>query len=505
MISRRASLALMAAAMASPAFGLPVFRAGSEHDFDRAWLEAEAQRLSQAPHQPLPDVPQGWQDLTYDQYRMMWFNPQRGLWTDEDRPFKVDFFHPGLYFPRPVEVNVVENGRAQTLAFDMSLFDRTDQFPDLNTTDETLGYSGLRLRAALERPDIFTEFAVFQGASYFRAIGTGMNYGISARGLAINTAGPEGEEFPEFTRFWLEAPQPGDATQVLHALLDSESCTGAFTFRIDPGTETRMAVEVTLYPRVNLPHVGFAPLTSMFLYDQTNRAGHDDFRPAVHDSDGLMVHNGAGELLFRPLKNPDQLEVSSFVDDNPRGFGLMQRARDIADFEDFEAHYEDRPALWITPGEDWGQGSVQLVEIPSDLEIYDNIVAYWRPRDGLRRGEVYRFTYDMEWSAEPPRPRAVAPVLNTAIGGNWNRSRTLVSIDFTDHPALSGAPDDYTRIVRTNRGEVTDGVLERNPRTGGLRLTFGIEPAEHTSMELRAQLLRDGEPVTEVWLYRWSA
>lgn len=505
MISRRDTLVGIAAlAAAGRANALPMFRDGTAHHFDRAWLEAEAQRLSQSPHMPLQSVPEGWRNLSYDEYRMMWFNPQRGLWMDEDRPFKVDFFHPGLYFPRPVEVNVVEDGEARTLAFDISLFDRTDQFPDL-PVDDTMGYSGLRLRAALERDDIFTEFAVFQGASYFRAIGTGMNYGLSARGLAINTATEAGEEFPEFTRFWLEAPRPGDATQVLHALLDGDSCTGAYTFHIDPGEATRMAVEVTLYPRVDLPHVGMAPLTSMFLFDQTNRAGHDDFRPAVHDSDGLMIHNGAGELLFRPLKNPVGLEVSSFVDVDPRGFGLMQRARDLADFEDFEAHYEDRPALWITPGESWGEGSVQLVEIPSDLEVYDNIVAYWRPRDGLRAGGEYRFTYDMEWSAEPPRPRDVAAVMNTAIGGNWDRSRTLVSIDFADHPALSRGPDDYTKIVQTNRGEVTEGVLERNPRTGGLRLTFALDPGDHPSMELRAQLLRGDETVTEVWLYRWSA
>lgn len=505
MITRRETLVGIAAlAAAGRANALPMVREGTAHPFDRAWLEAEAQRLSQSPHMPLPQVPEGWRNLSYDEYRMMWFNPQRALWVDEDRPFKVDFFHPGLYFPRPVEVNVVDGGEAQTLAFDMSLFDRTDQFPDL-PVDETMGYSGLRLRAELERQGIFTEFAVFQGASYFRAIGTGMNYGLSARGLAINTAGPEGEEFPEFTRFWLETPQSGDATQVLHALLDGDSCTGAYTFRIDPGDVTRMAVEVSLYPRVDLAHVGLAPLTSMFLFDQTNRAGHDDFRPAVHDSDGLMIHNGAGELLFRPLKNPAALEVSSFVDENPRGFGLMQRARDLADFEDFEAHYEDRPSLWITPGESWGQGSVQLVEIPSELEVYDNIVVYWRPRDGLTAGAEHRFTYDMEWSHEPPRPRAVAPVLTTAIGGNWDRSRTLVSIDFADHPALSGGPDDYTKIVRTNRGEVTEGVLERNPRTGGLRLTFALEPGEYPSMELRAQLLEGEETVTEVWLYRWSA
>jgi glucans biosynthesis protein len=514
MITRRETfqgLAVVAAALATTALtpiaaqALPMFREGSARPFDRAWLEAEALRLSQAPFQPLPDVPQQWQDLTYDEYRRMRFDVDRSLWLDRDGPFKVDFFHPGLYFPHPVEVNVVEDGTAQTLAFDMSLFETSEGFPEDLPIDDTMGYSGLRLRAHINTPDRFDEFTVFQGASYFRAVGQHMNYGLSARGLAINTGGADGEEFPEFTHFWLEVPQPGDTTQVVHALLDGDSCTGAFTFRVTPGERTMMDVTATLYPRVDLPHVGLAPLTSMFLFDQTNRAGHDDFRPAVHDSDGLMIHNGAGELLLRPLKNPETLEVSSFVDVSPQGFGLLQRARDLEDYEDFEAHYQNRPSLWITPGEGWGEGSVQLVEIPSDLEIYDNIVAYWRPRDGLTAGTPHHFTYAMEWSFEPERPRDVARVTNTAIGGNWNRSNTLVSIDFADHPSLLGDPDDFTKIVQTNRGVVSEGVLERNPGTGGLRLTFAIEPSEDiTSMELRAQLLRDEETVTEVWLYRWS-
>ena len=506
MISRRDTLLGLAALAASAKAGgaMPLVRPGTDHSFSRAWLEQEARRLSRGPFRPAPLVPEAWRNLDYDQYRQMWFRSRDALWSDQTLPFQVDFFHPGLFFPRPVEINVVQAGHAQTLAFDMSLFDRTDQFPEL-PLDSSMGYSGLRLRAELQTEGIFTEFAVFQGASYFRAIGTGQNYGLSARGLAIDTARPEGEEFPEFTRFWLETPMEGDPTQVVHALLDGESCTGAYTFRIQPGDATDMAVEATLYPRRRLEHVGLGPLTSMFLFDQTNRAGHDDFRPAVHDSDGLLIHNGAGEVILRPLKNPQELEVSSFVDENPQGFGLVQRARDLADFEDFEALYHIRPALWVTPGEDWGQGAVQLVEIPSNLEVYDNIVAYWRPRDGLAPNIEHRFTYNLHWCAEPPRPKPVARVLNTAIGGNWDRTQTLIAIDFEDHEALGGDLEELTLLLRTNRGEITDGVLQPNPRTGGLRLTFGVNPLDHPSMELRAQLLRENDPVSEVWLYRWSA
>lgn len=503
-LTRRTTLAgLVALGLSARAGAMPVFR-GDAQPFSREWLEGEAQRLSRRPFSPAPEVPQGWRDLSYDQYRMMWFNERRALWSDEARPFRVDFFHPGLFFPRAVEVSVVEAGEARSLAFDMALFDRTDQFPDL-PIDETMGYSGLRLRAELERAGIFTEFAVFQGASYFRAIGAGMTYGLSARGLALDTAEPTGEEFPEFTRFWLEAPVPGDPDMIVHALLDGPSTTGAYTFRITPGARTMMAVDCVLYPRRALEHVGIAPLTSMFLFDETNRAGHDDFRSAVHDSDGLMIWNGMGELLWRPLKNPTSLQVSSFVDDNPRGFGLMQRAREVEDFGDLEAHYQDRPGLWITPGESWGRGAVTLVEIPSDLEIYDNIVAYWRPREALQPGQPHRFSYGMEWSAAPEWPRDVAHVRNTRIGANFDRAGIVVAIDFDDHPNLQGDLERITRFVGTNRGTVSEGVLQRNPGTGGVRLSFSIDPGEATSMELRAQLVLDGVPLSEVWLYRWTA
>ncbi|MEM9249983.1 MAG: glucan biosynthesis protein G [Pseudomonadota bacterium] len=505
-LTRRAVLGLLAAASLSGRGQASALEKGARRPFSRDWLHDEAARRAAAPYRPLPEVPKGWRDLTYDQYRKIWFNAKKALWSDTARPYRVDFFHPGLFFPRPVEIAIVEGGEARTLAFDIDLFDRTDQFPDL-AVDETMGYSGFRLRAELETPDIYTEFMVFQGASYFRAIGTGQTYGLSARGLALDTAAPSGEEFPEFTHFWLETPDPESRMLKVHALLDGPSTTGAYRFSIMPGDETIVDVEATLYPRRELDHVGLAPLTSMFLFDETNRTRFDDFRPAVHDSEGLMVWNGAGELLWRPLANPRDLQVSSFVDNGPRGFGLMQRARDVEDFADLEAHYQRRPSLWITPGEDWGPGAVTLVEIPAEKEIYDNIVAYWRPREPVVPGAPYSFSYAMQWSDTPPRVRDVASVLNTRIGKGFDKTRpyVIVAIDFAPHPDLDGEMDGLTRHISSNRGSVSDGVLQRNPGTGGWRLAFKFDPEGAEAAELRAQLVKDGTSLTEVWLYRWTA
>lgn len=481
--------------------------------FDAGTVRQMARALAEAPYQARPQVPEDWRNLTYDEYRKIWFNTQAAIWADTDLPFEMDLFHPGLYFPRAVEVDVVQGGQANRLAFDFDLFDKTDDAPTL-AVDETMGYSGIRLRHRFPGETNHREFAVFQGASYFRAIGAEQAYGLSARGLALRTGDPEGEEFPEFIQIWVEEPAPGDPDITVHALMDSPSVAGAYRFRLTPGLACEMQVECTLYPRVDLDHVGIAPLTSMFLYDQTNRPRFPDFRPAIHDSDGLLVWNGAGEMLWRQLANPVNLQVSSFVDDNPRGFGLMQRARALSDFADLEAHYHERPSLWIEPEGDWGPGVVRLVEIPSDEEIYDNMVAYWRPRDVLPAGTEHRFAYRMLWSdettsARPPRRGDVARVLNTHMGLNFNRDAWLAAIDFESHPILDALPEKNGAIEGATvyigaRVETTQGVLQRNPETGGTRLAFQFDPADQDAVELRVQLFVEGAAVTEVWLYRWT-
>ena len=410
-------------------------------------------------------------------------------------------FPPGLYYPHPVDVAVIEDGQARPVRFDLDVFDKTDKFPDL-PVDDTLGYSGLRLRAEIEAPGIHTEFAVFQGASYFRAIGTGDIYGISARGLAIDTAEPSGEEFPEFRAFWIDRPAAATDTFVLHALMDSPSCTGAYTFTITPGQPLIMTVSAHVFARTDMTHVGIAPLTSMFQFDETNRDRFSDFRPAVHDSDGLLIHNGADETLWRPLANPKTLQISAFRDDNPKGFGLMQRARDFSDFADLFALYHRRPGLWVEPGAGWGPGAVTLVEIPTDDEIYDNIVAYWRPDGGLKAGQEHQMGYRLIWGDDSAFGAGLR-VLNTRIGDAFETG-IIVTIDFEDGPDLPSDLDSVERLVRASAGEVDGGILQRNPETGGARLAFNFIPGDAPLIEFRAQLRLNGAPLSETWLYRWT-
>ena len=504
---RREVLASLAALAASPALaqtatGEPGLQLGAPSTFDAGYVRRMARALAAQPYREPTRIPEAWTQISFDDYRAIWFDHRNAMWQDGPEPYRVDLFAPGLYFPTPIRIDVVEGGETRPILFDLEVFDRTDQFPDL-PIDETLGYSGFRLRAELETPGIFTEFAVFQGASYFRGIGAGHIYGLSARGLAVDTAEPSGEEFPEFRHFWLERPEPGADHLVVHALLDGPSVTGAYRFEIRQGDELRMGVAAEVFARRRLDHIGLGALTSMFQFDETNRHQFSDFRTAVHDSDGLLIRNGAGETLWRPLTNPRNLQISAFQDNNPRGFGLMQRPRSFEDYADLEALYHRRPSLWIEPRGEWGRGSVTLVEIPTDDEIYDNIVAYWRPSGALERGEARRFGYDMTWSARSDFGRGLR-VLNTRAG----RARStgiIFAIDFAPGP---GIPEDISTLapfVRSSAGEVSQGILQRNPETGGLRYNFTFWPGEAQWAEMRAQLRApDGGPLSEVWLYRWT-
>lgn len=473
--------------------------------FGATTVADRARALAAKPYEPRPQIPQSWRDLTYDQYRKIWFDGRNALWEGTDRPQRVDVFPPGLYYPQAVEVHVVEGATARKLRFDMGVFDTSDKFPEVEI-NETVGYSGLRLRAALEKAGIFQEYAVFQGASYFRGIGTGGTYGLSARGLALKTGDPAGEEFPDFTAFWLETPEAGSDMVTLHALLDSPSCSGAYRFEITHGPVLSIQVSATVFARADMTHVGIAPLTSMFLFDATMRQRFSDFRPAVHDSDGLLIHNGRGELIWRPLANPKALQISAFIDNNPRGFGLMQRNRAFSDFNDLEALYHNRPSVWITPGEDWGRGAVTLVEIPADLEVYDNIVSYWRPADPIIAGTEHSMTYRLDWGADPVAAPARNPVsvLNTAIGGRPEGGQ-IVAIDFGPSDRVPDDLDDIEIVLQSSTGTVTPGILQRNPETSGPRLAFTFDPEGAGLVEFRAQLRLGGQALSETWLYRWTA
>ena len=469
--------------------------------FDRAILEARAADLAKRRHVP-PMRPEASdrERLTYDQYRAIRFKRDASIWARENRSFSLDLFYPGFIFDTPVNVNLVVGKVSRRVLFTNEVFDYGPEVPVIEARDG-LGYSGFRVRAPINRPDYADEFLVFQGASYFRAVARGQLYGISARGLAVRTARPEGEEFPAFTDFWIERPAKGAGQIVIHALLQSRSVVGAYTFTARPGEETVIDVDVTLFPRVDIEAFGIAPLTSMFLFDATNRARFDDYRNAVHDSDGLLILNGRNERLWRPIANPRTLQVSSFLDDGPKGFGLMQRKRRFGDFEDAEAQYDRRPSAWIEPRGDWGPGHVELVEIPTDLEINDNIVAYWQPRRPLAAGKPAKFAYQLRFLAEP-LDQSLARVVATRVGQAL-QSETQRSFVIDFQPA-EPVPQDLKLRVSTSAGKVLSPRIQLVPQSGVYRVSFELDPGRAALAELRAEVLSGGRPWGETWLYRWT-
>jgi len=494
----------------SPRSSRRAFAQEPEATFSRATVIDAAKKLAQREHEPPAHVPEPFNTLGYDQFRDISFRRGQALWLDEKRGFALDLLHAGFIYEMPVEINIVENGVANPVRYDPNLFDFREQ--DLPSRPGAPLFSGIRLRYPINTPGYLDEVAVFQGGSYFRSLGEAQVYGVSARGLAIDTGSPRGEEFPFFRTFWVERPLPSATTARVHALLDSPRVTGAFSFHIMPGHSTLMDVEATLFARADLTHLGLAPLTSMYLFDSVERPRFPDYREAVHDSDTLAISEDGGGWTLRPLANPQTLQMSAFAADNVRGFGLQQRAVSYDDFKDLEAKYELRPSTWVEPKADWGPGQVELVEIPTDREFNDNIVAYWRPAKTLKRGDSLSYGYWLRWG-RPIAESRLARVKETNGGLTLDHKNRLFVIDFAAplDVATPGRrkladyfPDHVKPDVWASAGSISNVVGYPNRATGGYRVSFELDVSGVELSELRLVLLNGGDVVSETWLYRWT-
>jgi periplasmic glucans biosynthesis protein len=469
--------------------------------FDRSIVRQLARDAASKPYKaPDTRLPDQFKNLDYDHYRQIRFLPERALWRGENLPFEVQFFHRGFFYAPRVDIYEVNNGQASKIAYrrdDFSFGSNTPPDPQID-----LGFAGFRLHAPINRPDYYDEVCVFLGASYFRAVAKGEIYGLSARGLAINTGEAKGEEFPLFKAFWIEKPASNVNSIVVHALLDSESTTAAYRFTIRPGETTVFDVEMAIYPRIDLDHAGLAPMTSMFFFGPNDRHNVDDFRPAVHDSDGMAIYNGRGEELWRPLANPRDLQISTFSDLNPRGYGLMQRQKNFSGYQDLESSFEKRPSLWAEPIGDWGEGSVQLIEIPTQEEIHDNIAGFWRPKNPLQAKGEHTFTYRLHWGPGGPKVSPLARFSRTGVGAKGEYTRIFV-LDLIGDRLKSIDPNSVRGNVSAEKAEIKNIVTQPNPAIGGWRLSFELS-VKDKPIELRASLMQGNEALSEVWVYRWA-
>ena len=486
-------------------------RIGKSQPFDYAWLKGQARALAGQPHQATArQIPEVVRKLDWDQYQAIRYRRDHALWGAERSHFQARFFHLGLFFLNAVRMHEVIDGQAQEIAYDPEMFDygksglRGGQLPS------DLGFAGFQLYF---HTDFTRDVAAFLGASYFRAVGGEMQYGLSARGLAIDTGLSRPEEFPSFTAFWLERPARESGGVTVYALLDSPSATGAYRFGIFPGATTVMDVDAAIYPRKAIERIGIAPLTSMYQFGENDRRMATDWRPEIHDSDGLAMWTGRGEWIWRPLLNPPVLRFNSYGDENPRGFGLIQRDRDFNNYQDDGAFYDLRPSLWVEPKSAWGKGAVQLLEIPTLDETFDNIVAFWHPERQPQPGEELLYGYRLHWGARMPFGTQLAQVVatRTGIGGIIGQKRTYFSwrfvIDFAGaNFAMTGRDTKVEPVITATRGTIEVPSARPQHSIRGYRVMFDLRPADDSTepVNLRVFLRAGDQPLTETWIYQWT-
>ncbi len=477
---------------------------GAAEPFSFDILVDKAKALAAKPYEEYkPPHPDLLDKIDYDAHWKIRFKPDSTIRLDDKIP--LQFFHLGKYFRAPVRIALVENGEARQVVYREDYFTMPDDSP-AKAIEKEAGFAGFRIM----RPDMKTDWISYLGGAYFRTDGAQKQYGLSARGIAIDTGLSTPEEFPRFTEFYIAKGEGPDEDVVIYALLDGPSVTGAYRFqgRNSDGKGQVLTVSSRLFFRKPVERLGIAPLTSMYWYSETNRAETFDWRPEVHDSDGLAIITGTGEHIWRPLNNPARVVTSSFIDDNVRGFGLVQRDRLFDHYQDDSVFYEKRPSVWIEPIGDWGKGVVQLVEIPTDDEIYDNIVSYWLPEDLPKAGDERRFDYRMHWVSNEPFPGKQGHTVATYLGqgGVPGKPRpddeVRVVVDF-DGPMLKGVgrKDGVKPKITLSGAKVTRSYALPVVGTDRWRMIFDLKmPKKTETIDIRAFLDKDGKPLTETWL-----
>jgi glucans biosynthesis protein len=448
------------------------------------------------------DLPRAVAQWTSEQYRSVRAKPENYLWVNEGRGFAVEMLHSGSVYQTPVSIYSAEDDLMREQRFLPAQFD----YGTVPPPDGMTQYSGFRIHSALNRSDALDPVLQFHAGTLFRSLAKGQNFGLFARGLVLKIGEATGEEFPLFQQFWIERPAIGANALVIHALLDTESVVGLYRFAFRPGDTSLCDIEVTLLPRVDLAHVGLGPLSGSFFFGANDRTGVDDFRPSVHDVQGLQMLSGQNEWIWRPLHNPETLQFSSFIDSNPKGFGLVQRDRRFETFADLDNRFERRPSAWIEPLGEWGAGHVQLVEIPSRDETNRNVIAYWRPRAPLPRAQEHFFSYRIHWCWAPPEKPPGAQTVATRIGRSYQSDRRRrFAVDFSgDAVDLPEKTRDITINLSNSRGKIVSVAGRSNPDVKGYRVGFELDPENNSLIELRLLLEKDGKPLSETWLYRWT-
>jgi glucans biosynthesis protein len=482
-------------------------------DFNFETVIARAKELADKPFDDASGKLQGdWLTLNYDDYRAVRFKAENALFKGKS-PFEIHFFHSGFIFERMVDIAVVEGDSSTKMKFNPEWF-RYDFTRAVPSYPEGMGFAGIRVHYPLNTDEYKDELIVFQGSSYFKFLGKGQKYGLSARGLAVDSGMNSPEEFPFYRQFWLRQPKPSEKTLTIYALLDSLRIAGAYEFQVTPGTNSVVHIRQVLFARADIEKVGIAPLSSMYFYGENKTLLVDDFRPEVHDSDGLLFQTGAGEWVWRPLVNRQWLTNTSFVDHNPRGFGLMQRDREFASYEDVEAYYHQRPSYWIEPTSKWGAGRIELVELPTNTEINDNIVSFWVPEKPIKAGDRVEFSYKVTSLKDPAElmPAKTGRTLQSRVGtvtrpgvDGFDPNGRIFVLDFVGEE-LNAIPANQPveGVITHSSGKIENVVCHKHEFRDGWRLHFDFHPDGKTPADFRVYLKLGDKALSETWTYLWT-
>ncbi len=467
----------------------------------------EAEKLSKKKYRkPKVRVPGQLRDLDYDQYRRINWNPEKTLWASDELNFNLQLFHPGYLFKTPVQLNEFTNTHVQDMPFSHEFYEYHDVIKNPKRISRKAGYAGFKLLYPLHEEGKFDEVISFLGASYFRALGQGQRYGKSARGIAIDTGLDKAEEFPEFVEFWIGKPVPGEREVVCYALLSGPSVAGAYEFKIKPGDDTQVGVRAVLFFRQIPERLGLAPLSSMFWYGEDSKGQFGDFRPEVHDSDGLLIKDQNGEWTWRSLRAKTERTEFLSTSGEISGFGLAQRDRDFGNYSDMEAWYQARPSVWIENIEgSWGAGKVRLIEFPTQNEYFDNIVAYWEPGQMPEVGKAFTFSYNMRWTMSNLVDAELAMVQSVRSGNDGSGETAMVVVaEFSIPTGQSNwkAEDLTVQVADDDVLEITEILLQRNSFENRWRVSFRVTGEE--AADIRCRLLQGEQVVSETWSYLWT-
>ena len=473
-----------------------------------------ARDLSQKPFEPFDQpIPEQFAKLDFDAFRDIRFRTDKTFLLNGGGPFGMQLFHPGFLYTRTIPINIVRDGLAAPIPYVSNLFDYGRTRIEKPLPPDT-GFAGFRLHYPLVDAKSTDEVISFLGASYFRFLSRGQQYGLSARGITINAGlTTEKEEFPFFKEIWVEMPKADAERIVMYALLDGDSVAGAYMFILYPGTDSVIEVTATLFPRRLIQRLGIAPLTSMFFYGENELGIPKDYRPELHDSDGLLMKTGAGEWIWRPLHNPTGVDASIFTDANMKGFGLWQRDRAFDHYQDLDLFYEKRPSYWVEPMESFGEGTVELFELHTVDETFDNIVAYWSPKAKIEPGQSRVFKYKITSYSEPDKVNPGGYVLNTfhtsarALGSGEAHvaGSTRFIIDFTggDLAYHLAKPDGVQVVSSTTAGKVSTAFLVPSPEIKGFRAAVDLVLGADEVADVRVYLKAGRKALTETWTVPW--